>query len=100
MGDGKKPVVVWPQYLDSGLPRRLGRKLPKNHSVAKPTLDELINACKELKLECVADKEAKYPRTWYLGSGRVLVHVAGDVSKLALLKTLSSKVKELRSLSR
>ncbi|MEM0361606.1 MAG: signal recognition particle subunit SRP19/SEC65 family protein [Sulfolobales archaeon] len=100
MGGSKRVVVVWPQYLDLTLPRRLGRKLPKNYSVTKPTLDELVSACKELKLECVAERDAKYCRTWYLGSsGRIIINVSDDVRKLDLLKALSNKIRELRAMS-
>lgn len=100
MGDSKRVIVVWPQYLDLTLPRRLGRKLPKNYLVAKPTLDELVSACKELRLECVAERDVKYSRTWYLGSsGRILIHVSEDIRKSNLLKILSNKIRELRTMS-
>lgn len=101
MLDEKQVIIIWPQYLDSTIPRRLGRKLSKNYLVSKPTLDELIAACKELKIECEVDRDAKYSRTWYLGSsGRIIVYNYGDMKKLNLLKALSTKVKELRSLGK
>ncbi len=95
-----KKVIVWPQYLDSTLSRRLGRRLPKEYSISKPTLDELVNACKKLGLEFEVDKNPKYCRTWYLGStGRVIIYNS-NLSKFKLLKTLAITIKELRSSSK
>ncbi|MCS7107907.1 MAG: signal recognition particle subunit SRP19/SEC65 family protein [Sulfolobales archaeon] len=101
MGNNRRVLVVWPQYLDSTLPRRLGRKLSKHYSVVKPTVDELLNACRELRLECNVDRDVRYSRVWYLGvSGRILVHGVEGLKKLSLLKTLSNKVRELRTLGK
>jgi signal recognition particle subunit SRP19 len=100
MSGGIKKVIVWPQYLDLTLSRRLGRRLPKEYSISKPTLDELVNACKKLGLEFEVDKDPKYCRTWYLGStGRVIIYNS-NLSKLKLLKTLAITIKELRSSSK
>ncbi len=101
MRDEKRVIVIWPQYLDSTIPRRLGRRLPKNYSISKPTLDELVTACKELGLECKADESVRYSRTWYLGgNGRVVIYGSRDTKKLNLLKALSAKVKDLRTLGK
>jgi signal recognition particle subunit SRP19 len=100
MSENSKKVVVWPQYIDSTLPRRLGRRLPKEYSVSRPTLDELVNACKKLGLEFEVDNDSKYCRTWYLGStGRVIIYNS-SLSKLKLLRTLAMTIKELRSSSK
>lgn len=89
-------VVIWPQYLDALLPRRLGRKVPRNVAVPKPTLDELINACKELNLNFEVNPNSKYCRVWYLGSGRIIVY--SDLRKSVLLRRIAFKIKESRNL--
>ncbi|MEM0454139.1 MAG: signal recognition particle subunit SRP19/SEC65 family protein [Sulfolobales archaeon] len=101
MESERRAIVVWPQYLDLALSRRLGRRLSRQYSITKPTVDELIVACKELKIECVVEREAKYSRAWYSGTGgRIIAYCDKGIKKLALLKALSNKVKELRMLSK
>ncbi len=89
-------VVIWPHYLDASLPRRLGRKVPKDMAVPKPTLDELINACKELNLNFEVNATSKYCRVWYSSGGSVIVY--SNLKKLMLLRKIASKIKESRNL--
>jgi len=87
-------IIIWPQYLDSTLPRRLGRRVPKHSSVPKPLLEELITVCEGLNLRCKAEPEKKYSRAWYLGGGRVIIYT--NERKSVILKLLACGIKELR----
>ncbi len=87
--------IIWLAYLDCSIPRRLGRRLPRDLCIDRPSIDEILRACKELNLDCEADNEARYPRTWYLHQGRVLISYEGP--KLRLLKEIASVIRRLRS---
>lgn len=88
-------AVVWLVYLDASLPRRLGRKVPKSLAVDAPTLDELAEACKRLKLDFQPREDARYPRAWWGRKGYVIVDKFASKSKL--LKTLALEIRQLRS---
>ncbi len=86
-----KKIVIWLPYLDPSLPRRLGRRIPKNILPRKPLLEEIIEVCKELNLECEIEKEKKYPRTWYIESPKIIISYDGK--KSVLLKILANSIR-------
>jgi len=88
-------AVVWLVYLDANLPRRLGRKVPKSLAVEAPTLGELVEACKRLKLEFQLRRDARYPRIWWGRRGYIIVDKFASKSKL--LKALALEIRRLRS---
>ena len=67
-----KYVILWPQYFDSSLSRKEGRRVPRELAVAKPTQRELFEAAKALGLEA-KELEGSYPRVWWYKEGPVLV---------------------------
>jgi len=91
----KGEYIVWPAYFDTSLSRRLGRKVPLNEATRNPTINDILEACKELKLECEVYEEAKYPRVWYLHKGYVRIKFSGPKSKL--LHILAKKINQIRS---
>lgn len=92
----EKEYIIWPAYFDSSLPRRLGRKVPLSKAIKNPTINDILKACKELKLECEVNEETKYPRVWYLHKGYVRVKFHG--SKSELLRILAKKISQIRGL--
>ncbi|RLI25498.1 signal recognition particle protein Srp19 [Candidatus Bathyarchaeota archaeon] len=88
-------AVVWLVYLDANLPRRLGRKVPRSLAVEAPTLGELVEACKRLKLEFQLRRDARYPRIWWGRRGYIIVDKFASKSKL--LKALALEIRRLRS---
>ena len=90
---GKK-VVVYPQYIDSTKSRREGRRIPREQAVPHPSIEEIVRAAEELGLNPIVE-EARYPRTWWETSERVIIDKRG--SKLEILKLLASKIREYRS---
>ena len=46
---------VWPSYINSEKTMRKGRKIGKDRAVKAPLLPELLNACKTLELQAVAE---------------------------------------------
>ncbi len=95
MEEERSEYIVWTAYFDSTIPRRLGRKVPLSEAVKNPSIKEILRACKELGLECEAEYEPRYPRTWYMHRGRVRVKFDGPKSKL--LHLLGRKIVELRA---
>jgi len=94
-----KNFIVWPEYFDSTLPRRLGRRIPKNLAVPRPTLKDILDVCSELNLECEVREDKKYPRTWYSSGGCVVVTLKDgeELSKNKLIKLIASKLTELKA---
>jgi len=82
-----KKIIIWLSYLDPTIPRRLGRRAPKNLLPSRVTLDDVLKACRELQLECEVMEDKAYPRTWYLGHRGVAVVYEG--TKTDLIKKLA-----------
>ena len=94
----EKTFIVWPEYFDSTLPRRLGRRVPKELAVPHPTLRDILNACVELNLKCEAHDNKRYPRNWFSSRGYVIVTVSEDagLSKNELVKAIANKLAEIK----
>lgn len=86
--------IVWLAYLDCRLSRRLGRRLPLNQCINDPSIDEVLQACRDLGLKCEEDREARYPRAWYMSIGRVFVDTT--MPKTRLLRLLAEKIRQIR----
>jgi len=97
-----KTYIIWPEYFDSTLTRKLGRRVPKHQGVLHPTVNDIITACRELKFDCEAYEDKKYPRTWYSSEGyvRVILREGEVLSKNELIKLIAGKLAELKSASR
>jgi len=95
----RKTFILWPEYFDSTLPRRLGRRVPKQLAVPRPTVRDILNVCNELSLECEVHEDKKYPRTWYSSGGCVIVMLkeGEELNKNELIKIIASKLVELRT---
>ncbi|MCD6084079.1 MAG: signal recognition particle subunit SRP19/SEC65 family protein [Desulfurococcales archaeon] len=97
-----KELIIWPEYFDSTLPRRLGRRVPKHQAIPHPTIKDLIDVCRELNLECEVYKDKKYPRMWHSSKGciKVLLRENRMLSKNEVLRLIAGKLVELKSASR
>ncbi len=92
-----KEVIIWPEYFDSTLPRRLGRRVPLALGVSRPKLRELLEACRNLGMECEEVRGKKYPRTWYQSEGYLLVKSPEESRKTELIKMIARELVKLRS---
>ena len=94
-----KTFIVWPEYFDSTLPRRLGRRVPKHLAVPHPTVKDILNVCNELSLECEVHEDKKYPRTWYSSGGYVVITFkdSEELSKNKLVRVIASNLVELKA---
>ncbi len=89
----EKEIIIYPEYLDSVLTRSMGRRLPKDKLIPKPSIDEIFRAAEELGLNPIKE-EKNYPRDWYSRRGRIIVDKIS--SKRATLRMISDKLAEIR----
>ncbi|WP_062661928.1 signal recognition particle subunit SRP19/SEC65 family protein [Aeropyrum camini] len=61
-GSGKR-IILWPAYFDSTLPRRLGRRVPRDMGVPSPRPEDVAEAARRAGFEAVVE-ESSYPRLW------------------------------------
>jgi signal recognition particle subunit SRP19 len=82
--------VVWLDYIDSEKKRSEGRRVPLNSCVRAPTLEELVQACKKLKLD-VQPEKAFHPRAARRQSGYVSIKKQGQKQQviMAIARELS-----------
>ncbi|MDH5806338.1 MAG: signal recognition particle subunit SRP19/SEC65 family protein [Candidatus Methanomethylicaceae archaeon] len=80
----KEYIVIWPSYINSSLSRNEGRKVSKKIAVESPSIEEILNACKELGLDVLIEKNKAFPRTPWDKSGRVLVKKSDKKLKLLI----------------
>jgi signal recognition particle subunit SRP19 len=91
----KNRFVIWPQYLDASKSEREGRRVPKRVAVNSPSIQEICDATKILKLNPELKMDLRYPRTWWEKSGYLIIDRGG--SKNQILKILAGKISTLRS---
>lgn len=89
-----KRVVIYPSYLDASLPRRLGRRLPREEAVPRPSLREIAWAAEQLGLDPMVEEDARHPRTWFTHRGRVIVVKTGP--KQRILREIARIIREHR----
>ncbi len=79
---GDHIVVLWPQYYDAGLSRNEGRKVAKKYAMSGIKLEHLLEAARDLKLQVVVERRARYPGTPWKECGRLLVRKTGKKGKI------------------
>lgn len=85
--------MVWTVNIDRKKSRSDGRRIPRRFAVPNVRLSELVEACKELGLECQVE-EKKYPKCWWEEGGRVRIPKNG--SKTRLMIEIARKIAEIR----
>ena len=92
-GEGERYCVVWKVNLDRRKSRSEGRRIPRRFSVPNVKLAEIVEACRELGIQCKAE-EKMYPKCWWEEGGRVIVPKTG--SKTELMIKIARKIHEIR----
>jgi len=88
--------VIWPAYLDAGLTRREGRRVPRDAAVAEPTVDEIADAARQVGYDAVIERDLAYSRQPWRRTGRVRVKDADDAAKNDLVQAVAAYVAALR----
>jgi len=88
-------IIIYPAYFDSNRSRKEGRKVSKKEAVSSPTIEELMNAVRELGLKWELQDERAHPSTPWKKEGRILI--ADDEPKTRVLKRIATLLKSYRS---
>ena len=86
--------VIWPAYLDAGLARSAGRRVPRDLAVSDPTVEEIAAAVQQIGYDASIERDATYPRE-YRSRGRVLVRDVED-AKNDLIQAVAVYLQALR----
>ena len=82
--DDETAVRLWPEYFDSRRTRAQGRKVPKELSVERPSLDMIAKGAVLLDLEFQIYEDKSYPGNWAAKNGCVRVE-KGKMKKTEIL---------------
>ncbi|MDW8033573.1 MAG: signal recognition particle subunit SRP19/SEC65 family protein [Nitrososphaerota archaeon] len=85
-------VIIYPQYFDSKLSRKMGRRVPKSIAIISPSLTRIKEACDKLGLKTIIEYEKTYPRISNVKSGRIIVF-CNYLGKRKLIQELSKLLK-------
>jgi signal recognition particle subunit SRP19 len=66
-------LVVYPEYFDSRLSRKAGRRIPKDSAREGPTLEDLERAARAAGLEPRTEPKSAFPSRWWEHRGRLVV---------------------------
>ena len=84
-------VVVWLDYFNKTLPRKKGRKLPKEKCIFDPSLKELIDASKAAGLQPTeSEEQVRFPKRPYVRSGYIVLEKSA--SKINIMNKISKKL--------
>ncbi|MEX0567886.1 MAG: signal recognition particle subunit SRP19/SEC65 family protein [Candidatus Njordarchaeota archaeon] len=88
--------TIYPEHVDYRLSRRLGRKIPLDFAIDNPTIEEIISACKSLKIPYRLESDKMHPSNWIEKKGRIKTPKLKKISKRKLLKLIAHRIKQIR----
>lgn len=89
-------VVVWLDYFNKTIPKKMGRRVSREKSIFDPSLNELISAAKAAGFEPTeTNDQARFPRRPYVRSGYITLAKAQPKSKI--ISTISEKLVSRRA---
>ena len=91
----QEKAIIWPAYFDAGKTRMEGRRVPKNHAVQSPKIQEIEEAAAKLGLEHELIPEKGYPKAPWHKAGMMLVEKKG--SKEQVIKGLAKQLLKARN---
>ncbi len=97
MEDRDKVWIIYPEYFDSRLSIRLGRKVPLKYTTSNPTLEELIEAVRKVGLRIAKiERDKAHPSNWIERKGRIIIIKQDNKSKRAILREIGKNLKIVR----
>ncbi|HYA58583.1 MAG TPA: signal recognition particle subunit SRP19/SEC65 family protein [Thermoplasmata archaeon] len=88
---------VYPAYLEKGLHRSNGRRVPEAEALVDPTSEEIVQAARRLGFRAEVEADKDYPARDYAFAGRVKVTKRAGTSKAKFLRVVISEVRKLRA---
>jgi len=93
-------VVVWLDYFNKNITKKMGRRVSREKSIFDPSLNELISAAKAAGLEPTeTNDQVRFPRRPYVRSGYITLVKAQPKSKIILAiseKLVSRRAKQTK----
>lgn len=87
----QKLLVIWPEYFDSNLTYRQGRRVSASAAVSNPRLEEIDKALTVLGMKHKLEPEACFPGDWHKKSGRALLSKSQPKTKI--IKWVAKRIK-------
>lgn len=87
---------VYPAYLQRGLSRAAGRRVPSEEALSDLTAEEIVEAARHLGAKATAEPGKHYPRRFFDYGGRVRVTKTSGRSKAEFLRALAGEVRRRR----
>jgi signal recognition particle subunit SRP19 len=81
--------VIYPAYLDAGLSRNEGRRVPLDLAVEDPEVEKVAKAVQQVGYDATIERDVTYSREWE-PRGRVLVENADSAGKADLLQAVAA----------
>ena len=89
-------VVIWLDYFNKTLPRKKGRRLPKEKCIFDPSLKELIDATKAAGIEPTeTEDQVRFPKRPYVRSGYIVLEKKS--TKTSIMNKISEKLVSKRT---
>ena len=89
-------IVIWLDYFNKTLPRKKGRRLPKEKCVFDPSLKELIDATKAAGIEPTeTEDQVRFPKRPYVRSGYIVLEKKS--TKTSIMNKISEKLVSKRA---
>ena len=89
-------IVVWLDYFNKTLPRKKGRRLPKEKCIFDPSLKELIDATKAAGIEPTeTEDQVRFPKRPYVRSGYIVLEKKS--TKTSIMNKISEKLVSKRT---
>jgi len=89
-------VVIWLDYFNKTLSKKMGRRVPRDKSIFDPSLKELVDAAKSAGFQPTeTNDQVRFPRRPYVRSGYIILPKA--IAKSKMISTISEKMVSRRA---
>jgi signal recognition particle subunit SRP19 len=91
---------IYPAYFEANRSRHSGRRVPKKLALTQVTTSMIAKAAQRLGLEYTVESQVRYPASWWVSSGVVLIKKPENQTKTQLLKELAKIMKTLKKIGK
>jgi signal recognition particle subunit SRP19 len=89
-------VVIWLDYFNKNITKKMGRKVSREKSIFDPSLNELVSAAKAAGLEPTeTNDQVRFPRRPFVRSGYITLAKAKPKTKI--ISSISEKLVSRRA---
>jgi signal recognition particle subunit SRP19 len=88
---------VYPAYLEKGIARADGRRVPAAASLEDLTAEEIAQAAKRLGCSAEVEPAKQYPRRFFTYAGRVKVGKKAGTTKAEFLRAVAREIQRQRT---